>query len=111
MDKKHNAPPAPGRATAHGRAPAALDPTHDIDAKATVLAVLVGAALVFLGLYLLLVIFDRVVFQEHERKSEHLPNAELETNLKRESAFLQGHLDDGVKGKDIEQAIQEQLKK
>jgi hypothetical protein len=94
----------------HGRPAAAhhpppLDPEHDIDAKTTTIWVLAWTVVLFLALYFLLPLFDRVVQQERARKIEQLPAQELQDVVTAERAFLRG--EESPRKKSIEQVMAE----
>lgn len=104
-----------GTQTAHGAhagaRPAPNDPERDINAKATVTWVLAWAVILFVGLWLLLVLFDMVMSQERSRKVENLPPSELIDTRNKEREFLAGKGEDGVQRKSIEQIMKEMTSK
>lgn len=103
----HSHQAAAGNATP----PAPNDPTHDINGRAVVTWVLAWTAVLFLGLYGLLILFDQVLNKNRLAKIENLPNRQLLEQRKLEDQFLGGQLPGGVRGKTIEQTMQEMAKK
>lgn len=96
---------------AHGKAgataPAPVDPEHEINAKATITWVLAWTVVLVIGLYLLLVVFDAVLFRERQRKVEQLPAKELQQRRDQEQRFLSGQWEEGAPRKSIDQVMTE----
>lgn len=105
--------PTPGHG--HGKpaqaAPKAVDPAHDIDGKATFLWLGSWALAFFASMWLMLVVFDRVLFAERDKKVENLPNTEIELLRQKEQEYLSGKWEAGPPRKSIEQVMQEATKK
>jgi beta-lactamase regulating signal transducer with metallopeptidase domain len=70
--------------------PAPNDPEHDIDAKSTTIWFIGGAIALFVGLWLLVVVFMRVVDAEREGKVDKAKNTELLDVQSAEKEFLDG---------------------
>lgn len=85
--------------------PEPIDPERDIDAKSTAIWVLGSTAVLFVSLYLMLIVFDRVLGRERGQKIDELPALELEEVLAAERAFLSG--EQSPSGKSIEQVMRE----
>ncbi|MFO1076557.1 MAG: hypothetical protein U1E73_02390 [Planctomycetota bacterium] len=96
------------RGTAPEHNPAPLDPEHDIDAKSSTIWVLGGTIVLFIGLWVMLPIFSRVLEKERMQKIEQRPNTELIQLREQQNAFLRGA---NPKKKTIEQALSEALHK
>ncbi|GAB4136035.1 MAG: hypothetical protein Fur0037_00270 [Planctomycetota bacterium] len=90
--------------------PAPNDPTHDVNGRAVVAWVLSWTIVLFVGLYGLLVLFDRILAKNRTAKVEALPNTLLLEQRKIEDDFLQGRFADGRQGKTIEQTMREMAK-
>jgi beta-lactamase regulating signal transducer with metallopeptidase domain len=88
--------------------PAPHDPEHDIDARTVALWVIGWAVVLFLALYFMLPLFDRVLQQERARKIDHLPAEELENVRDAERTFLRG--EESQSKKSIDQVIDEMAK-
>lgn len=95
----------------HAEMPAPNDPTHDINGRAVVTWVLAWTAVLFLGLYGLLILFDQVLNKNRMAKIEGLPNRQLIEQRKIEDQFLSGQMPGGKQGKTIEQTMQEMAKR
>lgn len=93
--------------TSQPAAPAPNDPTHDVNGRAVVAWVLAWTAVLFLGMYGLLILFDQVLSRNRTAKIEGLPNRQLQQQLQLEQAFLRGELPGGRQGRSIEQTLQE----
>lgn len=70
--------------------PAPHDPEHDIDAKSTTIWFVGGSLVLFVGLWLLVVVFLRVVDAERELKVDKAPTTELLDVKSAETEFLTG---------------------
>lgn len=81
----------------------ALDPEHDIDARAATLWVVGGAIVVFLLLWLMVPIFMRVLDVERQQKVDLVPAKELVELRASERAFLGGG---NPKQQDIERVLE-----
>ena len=66
----------------------AQDPDHDIDAKKTVSALVACTVFVFASVWVLHIVFGRVVFQERQQKIDLAPTAELDALHSQEQAEL-----------------------
>lgn len=77
-------------APAATQTPAPHDPEHDIDAKSTTIWFVGGALVLFIGLWLLIVVFHRVVEAERKEKVEDRPTTELNDVRENEMSFLNG---------------------
>ena len=82
--------------------PAPHDPEHDIDAKSTTIWFVCGSLVLFIGLWLLVVVFMRVVDAERENKVDKAPTTELFDVKDAEKAFLTGQ---NPKKKNIEDVV------
>jgi beta-lactamase regulating signal transducer with metallopeptidase domain len=105
MTTTHETPSAAHGAPTDGTRPEPIDPEQDIDARSTSLWVLGSAVVLFISLYFMLPLFDRVLEQERMRKIDLLPAVELEEVLTAEREFLRGEystskrsIDDVMKG-------------
>lgn len=106
-------PPHAPHGHGHGDSPslpAAHDPEHDINAKATTIWVVAWAVLFFLALYFMLPLFERVLQIELDKKKAHLPNTELEELRSAESEFLKGTKGKATK-KSIDDVMREMVKR
>jgi hypothetical protein len=81
----------------------ALDPEHDINARAATLWVVGGAIVVFLLLWIMVPIFMRVLDVERERKIDTVAPKELHEVRATERAFLGGG---NPKREDIERVLE-----
>ncbi len=95
----------------HGAPAAPNDPQKDINAKATFTWVATWTVILFVGLWVLLVIFDRVLFEEQSRKVEGKANTEITELRQKEELFLSGKWEEGFPRKSIEQVMQEMARK
>ena len=80
------------------------DPDHDIDAKKTVTALVACTVFVFVTVWILHIVFGRVVFQQRQNKVDQAPTAQLETLRAQEQAEL------SLKG-GIEKSMQDYVEK
>lgn len=87
------------------------DPTHDVNGRAVVTWVLAWTAILFLGMYGLLILFDQVLDKNRQAKIENVENTQLQKQRAIETAILDGQLADGKHVKSIEQTMQEMAKK
>lgn len=95
---------------AHGN-DALETPSGAINAKATVLWVSALTVFLFIGLWLLLVLFDHMVMAEQQRKIDQYPaQAELDAARAKEQQFLSGQWEEGVKRKSIDDVMKEMAK-
>jgi hypothetical protein len=85
-----NAHPHGEHAPGATHAPVPNDPEHDIDAKATTIWFVAGGLTLFIGLWLLVVVFLRVVEAERKVKIEEAPTTELIDVKDAEMTFLNG---------------------
>lgn len=106
MTVTHQATHAPHGHAGGSHAPEPHDPEHDIDAKSTSIWVIASTIVLFVGLWLLLPLFDLVLTTERDRKINNLPAVELGEAKAREAKFLHG---EGKKS--IEQVMQEMARK
>ena len=83
-------PPAQGHGTPPGNTPEPIDPEKDIDARSTTIWVLASAVVLFVSLYFMLPLFDRILEIERTKKIDNAPADELENILEDERAFLRG---------------------
>ena len=88
--------------------PVALDPEHDIDARSATLWVVLGTIVLFLSLWIMLPIFERVQDEERMRKVNTMQSEELINALEAQHQFLDGA---NPKKKSIAQSIKELSKK
>jgi hypothetical protein len=100
-------PPTPlGQHTAPR--PPAVDPERDIDARSTTFWFVVSAIVFFVGFYFMMVLFDRVLMQERNKKVDGLATNELLELRKSEDAYLNG---DNKSRKTIQQVMKEMVHK
>jgi hypothetical protein len=91
--------------------PKPLDPAHEINAKSVVTWVVAWSVVLFVGLWLLLVVFERV-WQDHRvSKVEQRDTEELNTNRAKENDYLSGRWEANFPRKSIEQVMQEMAPK
>lgn len=88
--------------------PVALDPEHDIDARSATIWVIVGTIVLFLSLWVMLPIFERVQDEERMRKVNNKQSEELINVLEAQHQFLNGA---NPQKKTIAQSIKELTKK
>lgn len=100
-------------ASAHSHAApvAPNDPQKDVNAKVIFTWVTTWTVLLFVGLWLLLVVFDRVLFEERAHKIESRTGTELSELRQKEELFLSGQWEEGFPRKSIEQVMQEMARK
>jgi len=95
---------------AHGN-DALETPSGAINAKATVLWVSALTVFLFLGMWLLLVLFDHMVMAEQQRKIDQYPaGVELDATRAKEQQFLNCEWEEGVKRKSIDDVMKEMAK-
>lgn len=70
--------------------PVPIDPVHDIDAKKTVIALVVSTVTVFVTVWLLLQWFSVVIFNQREARIGEAPTTQLDQLRQQESAELSG---------------------
>lgn len=87
-----------------------LDPEHDIDAKSTTIWVVSSSIVLFIGLYLMLPLFDQVMQRERIKKINTRPAVEKQDVLEAERSFLRGE-EGGATKKSIEQIMAEMARK
>lgn len=103
-------PPHDSYGTPGARHPAeALDPEHDIDARSTTIWVVASSVVLFLGLWLMLPLFDLVLQRERVRKVNERPAVERSDLIEHERDFLRGA--ESRSKKTIEQVMQEMARK
>ena len=85
-----------------------IDPTHDIDAKQTILWLGISGLTVFISLWVLLQVFKVVISGERGAKIEAIQPEELEALRRAEEAILRGGTrPDGSRQLSIEEAMHE----
>lgn len=87
--------------------PAPNDPTHDVNGRAIVTWVLAWTAILFVGLYLLLILFDQMLAKNMTTKIEGLQDSQYLKQRQKEDAFLDGTQLEGKQGKTIQETIKE----
>jgi beta-lactamase regulating signal transducer with metallopeptidase domain len=70
--------------------PVVLDPEHDIDARSATLWVVLGTIVLFISLWMMLPIFERVQDEERMRKINTQQSEELINVLEAQQQFLDG---------------------
>jgi ribonucleotide reductase beta subunit family protein with ferritin-like domain len=88
--------------------PPAIDPERDIDGRSTTFWFIVSAIVFFVGFYFMLVLFDRVLMQERNKKIDSLATNELRELRATEDAYLNG---DNKSKKTIQQVMKEMVPK
>jgi hypothetical protein len=88
--------------------PVPLDPENDINARSATLWVLIGTAVLFVLLWLLVILFSQINETERHAKIYAAPNEELLDVVGEEQAFLNGQ---NPTKKSIEQVINALAKK
>lgn len=83
------------------------DPEHDINARATVVWVLAWTVILFVGLWVMLQLFDAVLFTEREAKIGTLAPTERQQLLEQERVILSGQWEEGAPRKSIEEVMRE----
>jgi hypothetical protein len=91
--------------------PKPLDPAHEINARSIVTWVVAWSGILFVGLWLMLVVFERVMQDERVDKIESQPNTELNDTKKDETLYLSGQWEANFPRKTIEQVMQEMVHK
>lgn len=88
--------------------PAVHDPEHDIDARSATIWVVAGSVVLFIGLWVLLPIFLRVLAEEQARKIDQVPATERTDVMEAQKLFLNGG---NPKKKSIDQVMKEMVQK
>ena len=101
----------PAHDPAPATAPKPLDPAHEINAKSVVTWVVAWSGILFLSLWLMLVVFERVMQDERSGKIETRATEELQKTRDSENQFLSGKWEANFPRKSIEQVMQEMAPK
>ncbi len=89
--------------------PKPLDPAHEINARSVVTWVVAWSAILFAGLWLMLVVFERVMQDERSSKIETRPNDELNTTKEEEGKFLDGKWEANFPRKSIDEVMKDMV--
>jgi hypothetical protein len=87
--------------------PKPLDPAHEINARSVVTWVVAWSAILFAGLWLMLVVFARVWQDERVTKIELQESQELNDNRGKEADYLSGKWEKNFPRKSIEDVMRE----
>jgi hypothetical protein len=94
-----------------GEDPKPLDPAHEINARSVVTWVVAWSVVLFVGLWLMLVVFERVWQDERVTKIELPDSEELKKTRDDENVYLSGKWEANFPRKSIEQVMQEMAPK